>query len=458
MTSRTFLETYYDTQTYCLAHHGIMLRHRREQGKGVWQVTLPPESAVGPLTYAGPADVPPAPVTDVLCAFLRGQGVQPLLQVRIRQTGRHVYDLTGPLAEVRVDTLAVLEGRRSVRTLTDLVITPVTDDAGALQRLIQMLREAGATDAEPRPLLYQVLGFDLPQPLPEATADLPLAEHLRRVLQAQVQALLHADPGTRLGTDPEALHQMRVATRRLRAYLRAAGPVLMGEWPEALRAELAWLGSSLGPVRDLDVLLARLAAESATLEKPEQRALARMLTALEARRTQRCQHMLAALQSAQYTQLLSQLDTLCTTLAVTTTPITLPDMAARAFQRLRKAMQHIGPQPDDATLHRLRIYGKRARYAAELAEPRVGKPATRFLQHAKMFQDVLGEHQDAVVAEAHLLELLQRTRGTRAAFAVGRLVERFQTSRRAVRAALPEVWNALARRGRKAWTHVGERR
>ena len=78
------------------------------------------------------------------------------------------------------------------------------------------------------------------------------------MIAVQVGELIAHDPGTRLGDDPEELHQARVATRRLRAVLRAARPLLDPGWTESLRAELSWLGGALGPVRDLDVLLDHL--------------------------------------------------------------------------------------------------------------------------------------------------------------------------------------------------------
>ena len=77
---------------------------------------------------------------------------------------------------------------------------------------------------------------------------------------------------------------MRVATRRLRAFLRAARPLLDLEWAESLREELAWLGSALGPVRDLDVLIEHLRDDAAGLEAREQRALRRLFALLDEER------------------------------------------------------------------------------------------------------------------------------------------------------------------------------
>ena len=111
----------------------------------------------------------------------------------------------------------------------------------------------------------------------------------------------------------------------------------------------------------------------------------------------------------------------------------------------------LGPNATDEELHRARILGKRARYTAELAEPEVGKPARKFVEAAKAFQDVLGAHQDAIVAEARLRGLLADVPSSGAAFAAGRLVERERARRREARAELPKAWRALKRSARAAW-------
>ena len=100
----------------------------------------------------------------------------------------------------------------------------------------------------------------------------------------------------------------------------------------------------------------------------------------------------------------------------------------------------------------MRIRGKRARYAAELAEGTVGKPAARFVLDAKRLQDVVGAHQDAVVAEERVRSLLDRAEGARAQFAAGRIVERERGRRRAARAAFPAAWARLEKSGKRAWS------
>src|SRR5436190_23325302 len=92
---------------------------------------------------------------------------------------------------------------------------------------------------------------------------------VRAAMAAGVARLLRHDPGVRIGDDPEDVHQARVATRRLRSDLRTFSPLLDGEWLEALRDELRWLGAALGAVRDADVLADRLRRQAATLPEAD---------------------------------------------------------------------------------------------------------------------------------------------------------------------------------------------
>jgi CHAD domain-containing protein len=101
-------------------------------------------------------------------------------------------------------------------------------------------------------------------PLP-VTADSPAREVIKSVLAEAVAAILRNDPLVRLGTDPEGVHQERVATRKLRSHLRTFGPLLEPDWSEPLRSELGWLALALGAVRDREVLLERLRERSKSL-------------------------------------------------------------------------------------------------------------------------------------------------------------------------------------------------
>ena len=125
-------------------------------------------------------------------------------------------------------------------------------------------------------------------------------------------------------------------------------------------------------------------------------------------------------------------------------------LARREFRRLRKAAKALPKTPADEALHEIRIDAKRARYAAELAAPDLGKAGGRFLDRAKELQDVIGEHQDACVAEARIRELAV-SGGASAALAAGRLIERQGARKQAAREKLPAAWRAFAKAGRDAY-------
>jgi CHAD domain-containing protein len=126
-------------------------------------------------------------------------------------------------------------------------------------------------------------------------------------------------------------------------------------------------------------------------------------------------------------------------------------LAAAEFKKLERAIKTLDPVPSDSELHRLRVRGKRARYAGELAEAVVGKKAGRFVDRAKNVQDVLGEHQDAVVGDERIRELALSQSNPQLALVAGRLVERQRARMLRSRAKAPKALRKLRRAGRKAW-------
>ncbi len=449
---RVFTSTYFDTDDHRLARAGVTLRRRVEHGRGAWQLKLPRGAARLELEAPGGPAGPPPEMRDLLTAYLRGRALDPVAKLRTHRSGVRVSNGGGPVADVTVDLVSVMAGRRISRSFREIEAELLGDGERELRRIEKVLRDAGARDGDGRPKVFQALGLErvVEPAAPDRSA--PARAHLQAMLQRQYRAILAHDPGTRLGTDPEQLHQMRVATRRLRAFLRAAHPLLDVEWAESLRAELAWLGSSLGPVRDLDVLVERLHDEAHDLEPREQRALRRVFDLLEVEHREARDALLVALRSERYLALLDRLEASVAEPAFVESDVTVAEIASEEFRKLRRAVKRLAPDPTDDELHGIRIRGKRARYAAELAESAVGKRAAHFVQEAKTFQDVLGDHQDAVVAELRLRQALTQTGGAALAFAAGRLVERERARRAAARAAFPAAWARLAKAGKAAWS------
>lgn len=248
------------------------------------------------------------------------------------------------------------------------------------------------------------------------------------------------EPEVRLGVDPEAVHKQRVATRRLRSLLRTTRRLTADpERSEHLRDELRWLGSALGEVRDRDVLIGYLLDELATLE--EAAAFGAVLELLDEERENARRELLEALDSERYQSLLNELGQ-----PPELRNGDLRSAADRDHRRLLKAAGALDSEPSDEELHRLRIRVKRARYAAEAAGGR-----KRYVERAKVLQDILGEHQDAVVAEARIRDLVSRVRGTgRTALAAGRLIERQRGRRADARRAWKKALKRLRRAGDKS--------
>ena len=449
---RRFTSTYYDTADHRLARSGLTLRRRVEQGKSLWQLKLPRGAARLELELPGGPAGPPERMRDLLLAFLHQRELAPVAKLRTLRRGLRLAANGGSTADVVVDEVAILDGRKVTGSFSDLEVEVVDGDEQTLDQVEQELRKAGARDGDPRPKVMRALGLDPAAAVPELRRGASAVEHLQARLERLHEQLLAHDPGTRLGDDPEDLHQLRVSVRRLRALLRAARPLLVREWSEPLRAELAWLGGALGPTRDLDVLLQWVRDEAKELPPEERRAFRRALAALEAERDQAGAALREALESERYLELLAAVERAARSPHVVSRNVSLHDVAASEFNKLRRAMKRLPAVPTDEELHRARIRGKRARYAAELAEGVLGKQAAGFVGHAKSFQDVIGEHQDAVVAEEKLRELRRSARGAATAFTLGRLVERQQRRRDSSRSELPAAWKKLERSGRKAWS------
>ncbi len=440
---RELSSTYHDTPDLRLAAGGITLRYRTERGHGAWQLKLPHGEDRLELEFEGVARAAPAEVLGLLTAHLRGARPVPVARLKTHRAGVLVCAGDRKVAEVVTDVVSVFEGRRIARRFEEIEVELVDGSSADLSAIVRRLRQAGAADTDSRPKLFQALDLQVPAPAAPPRRSAPAGEHVAAALRAQYEAIVRHHPGTRLGTDPEELHQMRVATRRMRAILRAARPLLDPDWVRSLRAELGWLGGALGPVRDLDVLVDHLRADAHLLGAADERAFLGLLRALEAEHAADRAALLEALGEPRFVTLIERLDAETQAPPLQAADQSLQALAGREFRRLRKTVRALGQDPPDAALHATRIAVKRARYAAELAERSVGKPAAAVIRDAKLLQDVLGDHQDAHVAEERIRALVKPRTGVAQALAAGRVIERQHERRRVARAAFPQAWRAL---------------
>jgi triphosphatase len=284
-----------------------------------------------------------------------------------------------------------------------------------------------------------------------------LAEVARARLQEQLAALMAHEAGARLGEDPEDVHQMRVATRRLRAALRLFQEVLP-PGAEALRDELAWIARALGEVRDLDVQIESVARAGCALGA-EPSALGPVLYLFEARRSAARETLHAALEAERYVALVASLQDL----AVQTWPDTsyvglveITQLVQRRYQRLRKAGEQLHAEASAAALHRARIRTKQFRYALEPLRGVYGRRARRLIRRAVRLQDLLGTAQDAAVLGEQLRLASQPDHGllSSSIFLLGQLCELYAERIRDARSSAPEAYRRLVGR---AWKRLKRR-
>jgi CHAD domain-containing protein len=217
--------------------------------------------------------------------------------------------------------------------------------------------------------------------------------------------------GALRGCDPECVHDLRVATRRARFALRLTAVQGRNRDAAFLRAELAWIAKLLGAVRDWDVFLERLRPRL-TLAQASPAARRFVLGAFRRRRTEARVALEPALRSERFAALLAALRAASAGASgAVARPLEDPAAQAVAAYTIAKAARKARRQgPRGATLtaerlHLLRIAGKRLRYTceffAELFDGELDGPIRRLA----MLQDLLGEHQDAVVSQQRLSEL-----------------------------------------------------
>jgi CHAD domain-containing protein len=229
-------------------------------------------------------------------------------------------------------------------------------------------------------------------------APVTVLEAASHVFREQTAELRRQQRAVRKGKDPEAVHQMRVATRRLRAAVRALeGHVVV---PAGEQARLRWLARRLGAVRDLDVIILLLAGETLPAAAREERArLARLLRKLRARRQRVQDRLERGLRSKRYRRLLDGLD------RVAASPRLAGPEEAVAARVLAGVSERLGEAiarspgmtqavPDADLLHALRIDCKRLRYALELHAAAYGFSYDAERKLARDLQDVLGEIHD----------------------------------------------------------------
>ena len=461
--------TYYDTSDLRLARSGVTVRYRTASGMGTWTVKLP-DGDDGPalvrreLNFDGPAGAVPRPVNDMVRAFMRSLPLVSVARLKTARSGVSLRDAESTrVADVVDDEVSVYEGRRVAARFREVEVELFLEGRSGvalLETVTERLIEAGCRDEASVPKVVRALGHRAVEPPDVVASQLddraPAGELVRNAMAASVERLVRHDPGVRIGDDPEDVHQARVATRRLRSDLRTFSSLIDGDWAASLTDELRWLGGDLGAVRDADVLAERLRRQASLLPERDAAGLGGLFRRLARQRDEARATLLAALSGDRYVAVLDHLvgaaqspvlagDALVGAKAVEVAP----DLVARRWRHLSKAVDALGADPPDEELHRVRILAKRCRYASEAVAPVVGKPARRFASAVADLQTVLGDHQDAVVAEGWLREAA--TALPRAALVCGELIALQREEARRHREDWKKAWKAASSKKLRAW-------
>jgi CHAD domain-containing protein len=478
--TRNHVDTYLDTEDRRLERAGYSVRVRRSRrlrpeatlksldGAAANGLRVRVELAE-PLESGEPTAVTDAPgeVGRRVRALVGARKLVPLFDL---QTRRRVFLLANdrtPSGELLLDETTIREpgGAVASRLRRVEIEVPETalDAAGAFVERLQRgcgLHPAGLSKYE-----AALAATGRPRPEPEAfgpTAIRPedtIGHVALAVLRRHFTTLLAKEPGTRLGDDVEELHDMRVASRRLRAAVALFGGALPVE-AERLRPELAWIGQTIGAVRDLDVQLVQLDEWVAAAPEPDKEPLGRLRGLLVSEREQARAAMLEALDSPRYERFVRRFGAMLRARTGTRTAPALavaPDLVEGRHRALRKAMRRARRDGEPPSYHRVRIVGKRFRYALEFLADVYPGQTKQLVRRTVALQDTLGAFQDGTVATARLRELTAghgAALGAETVFAMGEIAERY---RHGMEQALGDVGKRYRELEGKPWRQLYRR-
>ena len=456
---------YHDTPDLRLARNGVTLRYRTGEGeKGGWQLKLPVKGdfiSREELHFDGGPRPIPHEARDLVTAFVRSGRLNPVATLRSK---RRRWALTGPdddlLAEIMDDEVSVFEGRRIMSRFREVELERRLANDEQLARMADVLRESGASQSEPIPKAIRALGPEATAPPDPPVVDVvdpaePAHVAVRASLSRAIHRILTHDPLARLG-DPEGVHQMRVGARRFRSDLRTFAPLIDPEWSEGLHERARDLAAFLGNVRDLDVLVEGFEKAGADIRSNLQPLFDTLISRSESAR----EEMLGLLRSERYVRLLDELveaatEPIFSDVAAGDCGTVLPPLVEERWQKLSDAARTLSRDSPAEEFHDVRKKAKRARYAAEAVAPALGdrsKDAQKFAKAIANVQDVLGEHQDGIVAIQTIEDVMGETRRTpRFAYAAGRLAERQIRAIDDNRASFFKVWDDVDKKKHRRW-------
>jgi triphosphatase len=471
-------DTYYDTDDWRFYRAGYALRIRNTDG-AVEATMKSLTSAEGslrrrreisePLSDDRPSTLKEAggSVGGRTRTLVRGREMRQLFSIKTSRRGFALL-LEGPtdgnqedvrIGEISLDTSEIPldeETARLTRVEVEAGIGMTPDLLGFVDEMQSALELTPASTSKYEIGLYASgLNPERDSGSTRIDSSMSLGEVAFAVLRAQFAEMQNHEPGTRLGEDPEELHDMRVPTRRMRAAMKVFEEALP-ERASWLRDELRWVARALADVRDLDVQIERFQTWQEEADEESFGFLDRILTITHKRRAEARKNMLETLDSVRYERLLSSFAEMlrlgpAAELKPAQTngkdqagePVTAaaPALISDRYRKWRKAAKRLDETSSPEAFHDLRKKGKRLRYTLEFVSEVYGKPVQKRLKPLQALQDDLGDHQDAVVAAAYLRELGTTTSQSRVprgvAFTMGVYAERCTREAKDLRSNVP---------------------
>ncbi|MFF9027005.1 CYTH and CHAD domain-containing protein [Streptomyces iakyrus] len=453
--------TYYDTGDERLAASSVTLRRRTGGSDAGWHLKFPVAPGVRDEIHAPLSDTLPDDLAALVRSRVRDGELLPVVRLRSERDVRHLLDADRRLlAEVSVDTVHAerLTGRGGQARWTEIEVELADGgDPALLDKVEKRLRKAGVRPSASSSKLARALEETAPgkrRGSAPAREPVTAADHVLAYVRTQRDAIVELDPAVRRDAE-DSVHSMRVATRRLRSTFKSFGKILDRTVTDPVGDELKWLAGELGLDRDREVLTDRLTA--ALDEVPDGLVRGPVAERLHSWSTAEHRgargHLLGVLDSRRYLTLLDTLDALIADPPLLKAAGKAPRKPiAKAVRKdfrkvsglIRRAAD-LEPGTDrDVALHEARKKTKRTRYAAEAAEPVLGKRAKTMVKSMKALQNLLGEHQDSVMARQALRELSAVAHAAgESAFTYGLLHEREEQRAVRVEAELPGVWDGI---------------
>ncbi len=466
---------YFDTAAQDLARNRVTLRRRTGGPDAGWHLKLPagPDARTEIHAPLGASDdAVPSELLDVVLAIVRDRPVQPVARITTRRETQVLYGADGAaLAEFCNDqVIAWLAGTSEagesgdigpaeqqwreweLELVQDDAASNGTDDRELLNRLSNRLLDAGAVPAGHGSKLARVLGSTSPEP----SETQPPADPVHRAVAEQVQELLLWDRAVRVDAD-DAVHQMRVTTRKIRSLLSDSHESFGLEDGAWIIDELRELAGVLGVARDAEVLGERYqrSLDELPMELVRGPIRERLVEGARRRYQTGLRRSLTAMRTQRYFRLLDALEALVAE-SPTTTAGDQPESVTidAAYKRVRKAAKNAAQvgeddqaseEAKDEALHKIRKRSKRLRYT------KAATGADKVSQMAKDIQSLLGDHQDSVVSREHLVHQVQAAHAAgEDTFTYGLLFQQESDLADRCRAQLDSALGALNKAVRKA--------